>query len=536
MGMVAYEGVINLLAGGSASQPPELESGTYGFFVQARDTNCLTVDEVCDEYELPLDQELITSTLDGEGGGGGGCPMSSTCDNGSCIPNIPDGGVDAFIPCSAGEGAACDDGMGGPTGTCHGGSCCLGCWDGSSCQVGSTPSACGASGAECNVCDPGDSCQGTACVATSTSPEFDLSPRSNFYRHSNGVYWANSDGNFSTSGPVGSTAQALNGYTGDLRFVDIAAAEVATAGVNDEGNLYTWGTNSVGILGSGSSDFEAIVTEPTQIATLDKFRQVAAGAAHFCAIHMNGSLWCWGTGVDGRLGTGGTTFQGSPTRIGTQTWISVASYYEHSCAIRADRTLWCWGKGEDGRLGDGSMSTQSSPVQVGTAADWVQVSPGVGHTCGIRATSGGRRLYCWGRSTSGVLGIGTPMEMTYPEPVEVRDDLVGWQQVAAGEYHTCALIDRGSGVEAFCWGFNGFGELGTSTGDGLTPEPVDLMGGNAGWTTITAGHAQTCGIASGTPYCWGDSRTMPMDNSWLGVGMTDVVPAPAEVVFDPTLP
>jgi hypothetical protein len=181
-------------------------------------------------------------------------------------------------------------------------------------------------------------------------------------------------------------------------------------------------------------------------------------------------------------------------------------------------------------------------VRVGTEADWVDVAPGVGHTCGIRAAGGERRLYCWGRATSGVLGIGdTGMTPSFPTPQEVGP--TGWQRVSAGNFHTCGLLDRGSGVEAYCWGFPSFGAtgLGDLSNAANVPTPVDLTP-NTGWQSITCGTDQTCGIADGTPYCWGDSRgndAVPEVEGWLGVGMrgpTAIVASPLEVVFDPTLP
>jgi hypothetical protein len=140
------------------------------------------------------------------------------------------------------------------------------------------------------------------------------------------------------------------------------------------------------------------------------------------------------------------------------------------------------------------------------------------------------------------LGIGDPGATTsFPIPEMVGPN--GWQHVSAGNFHTCGLLDRGSGVEAYCWGFPGFGALGLGDRsiEANVPTPVDLTP-NTGWQSITCGTDQTCGIADGTPYCWGDSRgddAFPAVEGWLGVGMQGpmaIVESPLEVVFDPTLP
>ncbi len=542
-GAIIYRGSITL-PGGSAPEPMnELGAGTHGFQVEARGNDCTTVSSVCDDYELPLDQVTITSVLPVMASGGG-CPTNTECDGaGNCTPVIPpDGSVD--IPCET-EGEACDDGMGGPSGICRDGSCCFGCWDGTDCQLGSTPSACGAGGAMCDSCDPGDACQGTTCVGTSSEAQFDLSPRAVFYRHTNGSYWANGDdAMFDQLGPVAPSGNNLRGYTGSLQFVDIAAAEVATAAIEQgTGALYTWGTNGAGILGSGSTDFAQVVDVPTNVNTLNSFREVTAGAGFFCAIHVDGSLYCWGTNTTGQLGIGSMQFRAEPALVGDRKWVTVDGGFEHVCAIRDDRALFCWGNGMNGRLGDGDGIMRQSPSRVGSDNDWVQVSAGQGHTCGIRVVAGERRLYCWGRTTSGVLGIGDPMGATeFSTPQEVGGgSLTGWQQVAAGEFHSCGLLDRGmDGVEAFCWGFTGFGAHGggTTMMTALSPVPVALPT-NTGWTTIAAGFQQSCGVSSGTAYCWGDSRLdmdMDIDKTWLGIGATEATATPTEVVFDPVLP
>ncbi len=543
-GSIVYRGSITLPDGSAPAPMNELGSGTYGFRVEARSNACTTISQTCKDYDLPLDQATITSTLPTGSMDGTGCLPGTRCDGaGNCEP-IPMGDGGMMVPCEM-ENSACDDGM-GVTGVCHGGSCCFGCWDGSECQTGTTPSACGSAGGMCASCDPGDSCQGSSCMGTSSGADFALSPRAVFYKHTNGSYWANGDDEqYQQLGPVAAAGNFLRGYTGSLQFVDIAAAETATAGIEEgTGALYTWGTNGVGILGSGSTNFDEVVTAPTHVDTTRAYRQVSGVSSFFCAIQTNGSLYCWGGGTSGQLGSP-STFQSTPTRVGDSKWIMVDAGFEHACGIRDDRALFCWGKGESGRLGDGATIDRTSPSRVGTDNDWVEVSAGQGHTCGIRVVSGQRKLYCWGRTTSGVLGIGDPgMVMEMPTPQQVgAGDLIenGWVHISAGSYDTCGLIDRGmgDGVEAYCWGFTGFGAHGggsTMMATVLSPAPVAL-GSNTGWTSITAGFQQSCGVASGTPYCWGDSRLMmDIDKTWLGVGATDSVATPTEVIFSPALP
>ncbi len=68
-----------------------------------------------------------------------------------------------------------------------------------------------------------------------------------------------------------------------------------------------------------------------------------------------------------------------------------------------------------------------------TALAFAQVSAGAIHTCGL--TTGGQ-LYCWGYNGYGQLGDGTTEN--HPVPTLVAGGLL-FRQVSAGEYHTCLL-------------------------------------------------------------------------------------------------
>ena len=81
--------------------------------------------------------------------------------------------------------------------------------------------------------------------------------------------------------------------------------------------------------------------------------------------------------------------------------------------------------------------------------------------------------------------------------------------IAAGVYHTCALM-TGGGVK--CWGLNGNGQLGDGTSGIDRPNPVDVCasGSGGGCTVLTgvaafaAGGLHACAVTSGGGVkCWG---------------------------------
>jgi len=78
--------------------------------------------------------------------------------------------------------------------------------------------------------------------------------------------------------------------------------------------------------------------------------------------------------------------------------------------------------------------------------------------------------------------------------------------------HTCALTLAGA---AYCWGFNGGGQLGNNDSSVVDPTPVAVVGGLAFQIlSVSKINQATCGVAvDGDAYCWGDN-----DQGQLGDG------------------
>jgi hypothetical protein len=78
----------------------------------------------------------------------------------------------------------------------------------------------------------------------------------------------------------------------------------------------------------------------------------------------------------------------------------------HTCAVLASRTVRCWGIGEHGRLGYGSARSIGVPASAGdvdVGGPVIQVAAGGFHTCALLADGNVR---CWGRGKEGQLGYG----------------------------------------------------------------------------------------------------------------------------------
>jgi len=205
-----------------------------------------------------------------------------------------------------------------------------------------------------------------------------------------------------------------------------------------EGNLFTWGSGSNGILGNAT-----IINTSTPVTTFaggTNWKQVSGGREHTAAIKTDGTLWTWGTGFSGRLGNAvGTGSISTPvtTFAGGTNWKQVSGGNSHTAAIKTDGTLWTWGSGNSGRLGNavttGNISTPVTTFAGGT--NWKQVSSSlVSHTAAIK-TDG--TLWTWGYGSLGRLG--TKDTTNVSTPVTTFSGGTNWKQVSSGGFHTAAI-------------------------------------------------------------------------------------------------
>jgi hypothetical protein len=103
-------------------------------------------------------------------------------------------------------------------------------------------------------------------------------------------------------------------------------------------------------------------------------------------------------------------------RIGTSAWQTASVSSHHTLAIRKDGSLWSWGEGEAGELGTVYAGEQPSPVRIGTASDWAQVFAAPSHSLAIKRDGS---LWAWGNNLNGELGIASryrkiPVKLVMP--------------------------------------------------------------------------------------------------------------------------
>ena len=114
----------------------------------------------------------------------------------------------------------------------------------------------------------------------------------------------------------------------------------------------------------------------------------------------DGTLWTWGYNSNGQLGDGTTTNRTSPGRVGSDSDWATAAADTHTLVVKTDGTLWAWGQNAAAELGDGSTTDRHTPTRIGTAANWVTVAAGGFSSHAVR-TDG--TAWGWGYNSYGEL-------------------------------------------------------------------------------------------------------------------------------------
>jgi len=401
--------------------------------------------------------------------------------------------------------------------------------------------------ATCVACTPGNTCGGlktvSRCTDPNTPPTESSCARDEFC--SSGVCNPIEDvatGGDHTCAKAGGAllcwgrnhfGQVGNGSTANTplpALVDITDVTAMSLGYNHscalrtDGSVWCWGANDRGQLGLGH--LEAKVLAPRRVGGLADVLGIASGAFHTCAMTRGGKVFCWGANgflsVFGALGVGSSdeavTVPREVAGLSDVTFITAGG--AHTCArIRAPGRWVCWGANHEGQVGDGTILTDRAffppvePKLPADAAEGALLRPGRYHTCAYHS----RRVFCWGMSTYGQLGIDPVTDRALP--ARVLGDFAN-VYTGQGAYHTCATTAAG----VLCWGRNDRGQLGDdSTTNATTPRPVVSLGVVQ---QLGLGGYHTCARSGREVFCWGHN-----EHGQLGIGSFEQKQVPTRVVF-----
>lgn len=309
-------------------------------------------------------------------------------------------------------------------------------------------------------------------------------------------------------------------------FLDLAMGTYHACGRSSPTVLHCWGNNGAGQLGVVASSETGCPSVGAPGGTVQcsstpvvstpglAFSQLAAGGNHACGLTSAGEVYCWGSNA-GQVLLASTTetcnnntpCRKAPLKVANAPALSsIAAGFDHFCGLAGDGRAHCWGQNGFGQIGGSSTATcdvtpcAREPIQVLGNRSFASLALGWYHSCGLTAAG---EAYCWGWNFYGQLGTGVTgaFDAGEPNPVAVNTPL-RFSLLRAGRDHTCGLTLAGA---AHCWGLNTTGQLGDgSMSQSLVPRAVS---GGHSFVTLAAGLEHTCGLtASGAAWCWGHNH------------------------------
>ncbi|CAG5128531.1 unnamed protein product [Candidula unifasciata] len=237
------------------------------------------------------------------------------------------------------------------------------------------------------------------------------------------------------------------------RVIDIAfGSGPHVVVVTQAGEVYSWGHNGYCQLGNGSSNpgfTPGLVT--TNLSGRNVVR-VACGSHHTMALTLDGEIYAWGQNNCGQVGTGSTANQPSPRKItaviGGKAALAIACGQTSSVALMDNGEVYGWGYNGNGQLGIGNNVNQPNPCRVHLLQGVVinQVVCGYAHTL---ALSDEGIMFSWGANSYGQLGTGNKANMVSPAKVICQGEK--YAEIAASHYsHISAAMSQTGKV--YIWG------------------------------------------------------------------------------------
>ena len=311
-----------------------------------------------------------------------------------------------------------------------------------------------------------------------------------------------------------------------LKPICIAGGSKSLFIVTQDGKVYACGEGTNGRLGLSHCNN---VSVPRQLTALSQYvvKKVAvhSGGKHSMALTVDGRVFSWGEGDDGKLGHCSRLSCDTPRLIEalkSKRIRDIACGSSHSAAISSAGELFTWGCGEYGRLGHGDNVSQWRPKQVKALSDHrvIQVACGSRDAQTLALTDEGM-VFSWGDGDFGKLGRGGSDGCSFPQNVEKLNG-IGICQIECGAQFSLALSRSGL---VWTWGKGDYFRLGHGSDQHVRkPTVVECLRGKK-IVHVAVGALHCLAVSdAGQVFAWGDN-----DHGQQGNATTTVNRKPALV-------
>lgn len=195
---------------------------------------------------------------------------------------------------------------------------------------------------------------------------------------SDGALWAwgaNDLGQLGNGGGASSPTPIQVAALANLRSVFSGPTASHSFAILQDGSVRAWGQNGLGQLGTGI--YSASEATPVAMSGVPNAIGFSAGAGHTLAVSRGGIVWTWGDNSLGQLGDGTTTERATPAALpGLLDMVVVAAGEGHSLALGNDGSVFGWGDNTRGQVGNGTTISALEPVSLsGASFLWRAATP-----------------------------------------------------------------------------------------------------------------------------------------------------------------
>lgn len=151
------------------------------------------------------------------------------------------------------------------------------------------------------------------------------------------------------------------------KIIEIACGSHHSMVLTDEGEVYSWGYNNCGQIGSGSTSNQSTPRKVNACIGNKRIQHIGCGPSNSVAVTDGGEVFSWGYNGNGQLGVGNNVNQTNPCRlVALQNVVitQIACGYAHTLALADDGSLYGWGANSYGQLGCGNKANAVSPLKV----------------------------------------------------------------------------------------------------------------------------------------------------------------------------
>ena len=268
--------------------------------------------------------------------------------------------------------------------------------------------------------------------------------------------------------------------------VDCATANMAA--LTNIGRVFTWGQNTYGQLGDGTTldkDKPVDITDNFNLNENEKIKLLSIGLNHGVVITNENRIFTWGRNNYSQLGDNSTNDSLLPININTLVFLNpgeeiveVDSGLFHNGFVTSEQRVFTWGRNQYGQLGNNTTSIGAFPqamtglLNLGIEEEVIKISMD-GDSSGILTSLG--RVIVFGTNQSGQLGEYTagnylsPSDVTSRFGLETEDKMI---DISIGLSHSIFLTDTG---KVFVVGSNFYGQFGNETSSAdITLAPLEI--------------------------------------------------------------